>query len=53
VTGMAEHDGNGYLTISDAPGIGLELKPNAVEMCPAKPREVITRLHADGSVIDQ
>ena len=53
VTGMAEHDGNGYLTISDAPGIGLALKPNAVEMCPEKPREVITRLHADGSVIDQ
>lgn len=53
VTGMAEHDGNGYLTISDSPGIGLELKPNAVEICPEKPREVITRLHADGSVIDQ
>ena len=53
VTGMAEHDGNGYLTISDAPGIGLALKPNALEMCPEKPREVITRLHADGSVIDQ
>lgn len=53
VTGMAEHDGNGYLTISDAPGIGLELKPGAVENCPERPREVITRLHADGSVIDQ
>jgi galactonate dehydratase len=53
VTGMAGHDGNGYLTISDAPGIGLELQANAVEMCPEKPREVITRLHADGSVIDQ
>ena len=53
VTGMAQHDGNGYLTISDAPGIGLELKPNAIEMCPETPREVVTRLHADGSVIDQ
>lgn len=53
VTGMAAHDGNGYLTISDAPGIGLELKPGAVENVPEKPREVTTRLHADGSVIDQ
>lgn len=53
VTGIAQHDGNGYLVISDAPGIGLELKDGAVENCPEKPREVITRLHADGSVIDQ
>ena len=53
VTGMAEHDGKGYLVISDAPGIGVELKPNAVENCPPVPREVVTRLHADGSVIDQ
>ena len=53
VSGIAEHDGEGYLTISDAPGIGLELRPDAVEKCPPKPREVTTRLHADGSVIDQ
>ena len=53
VSGMAEHDGNGYLVISDAPGSGIELKPDAIEKCPPKPREVITRLHADGSVIDQ
>jgi galactonate dehydratase len=53
VSGIAEHDGNGYLVISDAPGIGLELKPGAEENCPMTPREVITRLHADGSVVDQ
>ena len=53
VSGMAVHDGNGYLVISDAPGIGIELKPDAIEKCPPVPREVITRLHADGSVIDQ
>jgi hypothetical protein len=53
VAGMAEHDGNGYLMISDAPGIGLELKTGTVKNCPEKPREVITRLDADGSVIDQ
>lgn len=53
VTGMAKHDGNGYLIISDAPGIGMELLPDALEKCPMVPREVRTRLHADGSVIDQ
>jgi len=49
----AEHDGEGYLKISDRPGIGINLKPDAREKVPFKPREVITRLHADGSVIDQ
>lgn len=53
VSGIAEHDGEGYLEISDAPGIGVELKDDAVEKCPMAPREVITRLHADGSVVDQ
>lgn len=53
VSGIAEHDGNGFLVISDAPGIGLELKDDAVANCPENPREVVTRLHADGSVIDQ
>jgi galactonate dehydratase len=53
VTGMAQHDGKGYLVISDTPGIGMELKPDAVEKCPEVPRPVRTRLHADGSVIDQ
>jgi galactonate dehydratase len=53
VSGMAQHDGKGYLVISDAPGIGITLKPDAIEKCPPVPREVVTRLHADGSVIDQ
>jgi galactonate dehydratase len=53
VTGAAAHDGEGYLVISDAPGIGVELKPGAREKCPPVPREVISRLHADGSVVDQ
>jgi len=53
VNGAAVHDGNGYLVISDEPGIGISLKPDAVENVPMKPREVITRLHEDGSVIDQ
>ncbi|MSQ07876.1 MAG: mandelate racemase/muconate lactonizing enzyme family protein [Dehalococcoidia bacterium] len=53
VTGIAEHDGKGYLVISDRPGIGMDLKPGALTKAPMKPREVTTRLHADGSVIDQ
>ncbi|CAI8040423.1 D-galactonate dehydratase family member SeV_A0456, partial [Geodia barretti] len=53
VTGTPVHDGNGYLIISDEPGIGVELKPDAREKVPFTPREINTRLHADGSVIDQ
>ncbi len=53
VTGSAPHDGEGYLVISDAPGIGVQLKPGARENCPPVPREVVSRLHADGSVVDQ
>ena len=53
VTGIAEHDGHGYLLIPDRPGIGVELKPDARAKVPYLPREVHTRLHADGSVVDQ
>jgi galactonate dehydratase len=53
VTGIPRHDGHGFLLIPDMPGIGVELMPDAVEKCPAKPREVVTRLHVDGSVVDQ
>ena len=37
ITGTPEHDGNGYLIISDAPGIGVELKPDAREKLPYTP----------------
>jgi galactonate dehydratase len=53
VSGIAKHDGKGFLIISDAPGIGVELKPDAVKNCPPRPREVRTRLHVDGSIVDQ
>ena len=43
----------GYLLIPDAPGIGIELAEDAAERYPYRPREVVTRLHEDGSVIDQ
>lgn len=44
---------DGFLIIPDAPGIGVELAEDAAEKWPYKPREVKTRLHVDGSVIDQ
>lgn len=51
--GAARHDGEGFLTISDAPGIGITLAPDAAERFPYRPRELVTRLHKDGSVVDQ
>lgn len=44
---------NGFLIIPDAPGIGIELAEDAAERYPYKPRQVHTRLHVDGSVVDQ
>ncbi|HXF60985.1 MAG TPA: galactonate dehydratase [Caldilineaceae bacterium] len=44
---------NGFLIIPDAPGIGIELAEDAAERHPYKPRKVHTRLHVDGSVVDQ
>jgi galactonate dehydratase len=43
----------GFLTIPDAPGIGIELAPHAQEKHPPRPRPVGARLHVDGSVVDQ
>lgn len=44
---------NGFLIIPDKPGIGVELAEDAAERYPYRPREVRTRLHVDGSVVDQ
>jgi len=44
---------NGFLIIPDEPGIGIELAEDAFERYPYKPRDVKTRLHVDGSVVDQ
>jgi galactonate dehydratase len=44
---------DGFLLIPDKPGIGIELADDAAERYPYKPREVTTRLHVDGSVVDQ
>ncbi len=44
---------NGYLLLPDAPGIGIELVADAAERFPYIPREVTTRLNAEGAVVDQ
>lgn len=44
---------NGFLIVPDAPGIGIELTEDVQERLPYKPRHVQTRLHVDGSVVDQ
>ena len=44
---------SGFLIVPDSPGIGIELAEGARERHPPRPREVKTRLHVDGSVIDQ
>jgi galactonate dehydratase len=44
---------NGFLIVPDAPGIGIELADGVKERLPYKPRQVQTRLHVDGSVVDQ
>jgi galactonate dehydratase len=44
---------NGFLLIPEAPGIGMELVEDAAERFPYKPRRIATRLHVDGSVVDQ
>jgi galactonate dehydratase len=44
---------DGFLIVPDAPGIGVELSEDAMQACPYIPREVCTRLHRDGSIVDQ
>jgi galactonate dehydratase len=53
VRGALEHDGHGFLVVPDRPGIGVELVEDAAERHPYRMRWVGTRLHADGSVVDQ
>ena len=53
VIGALKHDGHGSLIISDRPGIGVELAPDAAKKHPYKQRWVGTRLNSDGSVMDQ
>ena len=43
----------GFLIIPDAPGIGVELAEDAQQRHPYRPGGLKTRLHVDGSVVDQ
>ncbi|HEX8966935.1 MAG TPA: galactonate dehydratase [Chloroflexota bacterium] len=47
------YDGKGSLIVPDAPGIGVELNPDAAQRYPYKMRWPGTRLYEDGSVMDQ
>lgn len=47
-----ERDG-GFLIVPDKPGIGIELDEDTFADHPYEPRKFVTRLHEDGSVIDQ
>lgn len=50
---MPLHLDDGFLIVPDTPGIGIELAEDAAERHPYQPRHFQTRLHRDGSVIDQ
>jgi galactonate dehydratase len=53
VDGAVEHDGQGYLQVPERPGIGVSLRDDAVERFPCRPLPMKSRLHVDGSVVDQ
>ena len=50
--GLADQEG-GFMAIPDAPGIGVELVPDAERRFPYRPRPIAMRPHLDGSVVDQ
>jgi galactonate dehydratase len=53
VTTALTYDGHGSLLVPDAPGIGVELAPDAAQRHPYRMRWLGTRLYDDGSVMDQ
>lgn len=44
---------DGYLTVPERTGIGIELIPDVEERFPFRPHQVMTRLNFDGSICDQ
>ncbi len=44
---------NGFLIIPTTPGIGIELADDAEQRFPFTPPKMVTRLHVDGSIVDQ
>jgi galactonate dehydratase len=50
-TGLSGQEG-GFIRIPEAPGIGVELVPDAEKRFPYRPRPIRMRPHVDGSVVD-
>jgi len=44
---------DGYLLVPDGPGLGIELETDVLEGAAYQQPELTTRLHEDGSVVDQ
>ncbi len=44
---------NGFAKINTAPGIGIDLVEDVEKKFPFKRRKINTRLHIDGSIVDQ
>jgi galactonate dehydratase len=44
---------NGYLLVPEAPGLGVELIDDQARLPPPRRKPLQTRLHEDGSVVDQ
>ncbi len=44
---------NGFALIPDTPGIGCDLVEDVEKKFPFKRRKIVTRLHVDGSIVDQ
>ncbi len=44
---------NGFALLSEAPGIGIDLVDDVATKFPFKRRAIFTRLHVDGSIVDQ
>ncbi len=52
VSEVVAYDGAGFLLVPERPGIGVDLVADAAARWPPERREVETRLHRDGSVVD-
>ena len=37
----------------EGPGLGVDLKPDIENLFPFERRKILTRLHEDGSIVDQ
>ena len=44
---------DGYLSVPEEPGIGIDVIPDLEEKFPFRPHKVMTRLNIDGSICDQ